>query len=80
MKIDIDFMNMLGEKGIPFGIVFTKTDKQSARQTAQNVEVYKKTLSQWWEELPPVFLTSAEKRAGGDEILGFIDLCLAAKL
>lgn len=79
MKIDLDFMNMLGEKGIPFGIVFTKTDKQSARQTSQNVEVYKKTLSEWWEELPPIFLTSAEKRVGSEEILGFISGCLAVK-
>jgi len=79
MKIDLDFMIMLGEKGIPFGVVFTKIDKQSARQTSQNVENYKKALSEWWEELPPVFLTSAEKRVGGDEILGFIEDCLAVK-
>ena len=77
MKIDLDFMTMLGERGIPFGIVFTKTDKQSARQTMQVVENYKRTLSQWWEELPPIFLTSSEKRTGGNEILGFIEECLS---
>lgn len=77
MKIDLDFMTMLGEKGVPFGIIFTKADKQNPRQTRLNVERYCETLSEWWEELPPVFVTSSEKRQGREEVLGFISDCIA---
>lgn len=76
MKIDLDFMNMLGAEGIPFGIVFTKSDKQSPGKTEANIGVYRKTLSQWWEEMPPMFVTSSEKRQGREEILSFIGKCL----
>ncbi len=76
MKIDLDFMNMLGMEGIPFGIVFTKCDKQSPRQTKTNIDVYRKTLGQWWEEMPPMFATSSEKRQGREEILSFVEECL----
>lgn len=75
-KIDLEFINMLGENGVPFGIVFTKADKQSGNQTDSNVARYKKTLLQSWEELPPMFVTSAEKKQGRDEILDFIESCL----
>lgn len=77
MRIDLDFMKLLGERGVPFGIVFTKCDKQSERETNANVKLYEKTLLEYWEELPPVFLTSAVKGKGREEILGFIDACLA---
>ncbi len=76
MKIDLEFMEMLGREGIPFGIVFTKSDKLSARQLRLNVEAYGRRLSQWWEELPQIFITSSEHRKGRDEILDFIDECL----
>lgn len=75
-KIDTDFMTMLGEEGIPFGIVFTKADKLGTNQLASNLAHYKKHLLGQWEELPPVFVTSSEKRAGGEEILDFIGKCL----
>lgn len=76
MQIDLEFMAMLGEMGVPFGIVFTKCDKQSAGQTRHNIEVYEKRLLQQWESLPPLFLTSSEKRTGREEILDFIGECL----
>lgn len=75
-KIDTDFMTMLGEEGIPFGIVFTKADKLGTNQLASNIAHYKKKLLEQWEELPPVFVTSSEKRTGSGEILGFIGECL----
>ncbi len=77
LKIDLEFMQLLGREGIPFGIVFTKTDKQSQRDTNRNIETYRRTLSEWWEELPPIFVTSSEKRRGREEILGFVEECLA---
>lgn len=76
MKIDVDFMTMLGEQGIPFGIIFTKSDKQSPRQTSANIAVYEKELLKFWEELPPIFLTSSEKRSGREEVLDFIGKCI----
>ena len=76
MKIDLEFLQMLGREGVPFGIVFTKSDKLSARQLRLNVEAYKRRLSEWWEELPNIFITSSEHRKGRDEILDFIEECL----
>ena len=76
MKIDLDFMQMLGREGVPFGIVFTKSDKLSARQLRLNVEAYCRRLSEWWEELPNIFITSSEHRKGRDQILDFIEECL----
>lgn len=76
MKIDLDFMRLLGERGVPFGVVFTKADKLPAQRLKQKVEAYRKTLLEWWEELPPTFMTSSQNRTGGAEILGFIDCAL----
>ncbi|MFI3319165.1 MAG: ribosome biogenesis GTP-binding protein YihA/YsxC [Rikenellaceae bacterium] len=75
-KIDINFMEMLGENGIPFGIIFTKFDKLNAVQRKRNIETYKNRLLEQWEELPPIFLTSSEKRTGKEEVLNFIGQCL----
>lgn len=72
-KIDLEFMEWLGLSSIPFSIVFTKADKLSASKATQMVEAYKKTLLDTWEELPPIFITSAEKRQGRDEVLDYID-------
>lgn len=72
-KIDLSFFEMLGTEGVPFGIVFTKADKISANQCASNIARYKKRLLEQWEELPPIFLSSSEKKLGRDEILDFID-------
>lgn len=79
LKIDLDFMQLLGREGVPFGVVFTKVDKQSQRLTNKNIETYRQTLLQWWEELPPMFVTSSEKRLGRDEILNFVEECLEAE-
>ena len=70
---DIGFMEWLGENGVPFCIVFTKSDKISKTQVNLNVENYKKRLLEDWEELPPIFITSSEKQVGRDEILDYIE-------
>ena len=72
-KIDLEFMQWLGENGVPFSIVFTKMDKIGKVVGMKNVEAYKKILQQSWEELPPVFLTSSEDRRGREELLDYID-------
>ena len=72
-KIDLEFMEWLGENGIPFSIVFTKADKLGKTQIQSNVAQYKKTMKKTWEELPPTFITSSVDKVGGEEILDFID-------
>ncbi len=72
-KIDLEFIEWLGMSGVPFAIVFTKADKLSVTKANQSVEAYKKKLLETWEELPPMFLTSAEKKQGRDEVLGYIE-------
>ena len=72
-KIDLEFIQWLGEEGVPFALVFTKADKLSKGRLAANVEVYKAKLHEEWEELPPIFITSSEERMGRDELLGYIE-------
>ncbi len=72
-KIDLEFITWLGENGVPFGIIFTKVDKLSKAKVDGNVKVFLDTLSEEWEELPPYFLSSAEKGTGKEEILGYIE-------
>ena len=74
--IDLRFIEMLGENGIPFGIIFTKTDKLSATQRKKSIENYSAKLAEQWEELPPMLYSSSEKGVGRDEILSFIESCL----
>jgi GTP-binding protein len=69
---DIEFLNKLGEEGIPLAIVFTKSDKLTKNQLQSNLAGYRKKLLNWWEETPPLFVTSAETGSGRDEILSFI--------
>ncbi|MBQ0056654.1 MAG: YihA family ribosome biogenesis GTP-binding protein [Bacteroidales bacterium] len=71
-QIDLDFMQMLGENGVPFAIIFTKLDKISNREWQNNFKAYKARLEQDWEELPPIFATSAAKGTGREEILEYI--------
>lgn len=71
-KIDLAFMEWLGENRVPFSIVFTKIDKLGPVRLKQNVEEYKQKLLERWEELPPVFVTSSEKRSGREELLDYI--------
>ena len=72
-KIDLEFMNWLGEKGVPFALVFTKLDKITSMKVKENLKTYQLQLLTEWEELPPVFLTSSEKKSGRVELLDYID-------
>lgn len=76
MKIDVDFINEMGEAGVPFSIVFTKADKLTRSALNNNVEAYKQVLLESWEELPPMFITSSENGTGRDELLDYIDSIL----
>ena len=71
--VDLEFMNWLGVSGVPFAIVFTKADKLSVQKVNMNVEAYKKKMLETWEEMPPYFITSAEKGNGRDEVLDYIE-------
>ncbi|MDR1783707.1 MAG: ribosome biogenesis GTP-binding protein YihA/YsxC [Dysgonamonadaceae bacterium] len=72
-KIDLEFINMLGENEIPFALVFTKSDKISKTKLAENIDQYKLRLLETWEEIPPVFCTSSEKGIGKEEISEYIN-------
>lgn len=69
MAVDLDFMASLGEAGIPFEIIFTKADKLKSGQVATQVEAYKNKMAEMWEEIPPMYVTSAEKNEGRDPVL-----------
>ena len=71
-KIDLDFVNQLGEWQIPFALVFTKSDKTTQKETAAHVRQFLEAMSEQWDELPPHFVTSAVKHTGGRQILSFI--------
>ncbi|MBR5466242.1 MAG: YihA family ribosome biogenesis GTP-binding protein [Bacteroidaceae bacterium] len=71
-KIDLEFIEWLGENGIPFAIIFTKADKVSKGKVGGSVKHYMKVLSKQWEELPPYFVTSSENRTGKEEVLNYI--------
>ena len=72
-KIDLEFMEWLGESDVPFSIVFTKLDKLSHVKGIEAIRAYKEKLSEQWEELPPIFLTSSDKFLGKEELLGYIE-------
>lgn len=72
-KIDLEFMGWLGEKEVPFAIIFTKADKMGKNKLAENLTNYKNELLNSWDELPPIMVSSAEQRMGKDDILSFID-------
>lgn len=72
-KIDLKFMEWLGENSVPFAIVFTKADKLGPTAAAKMVDDYKKELLKQWEELPPIFVTSSENKTGRDELLNYVD-------
>ncbi len=71
-KIDLEFLLSLGEAGIPFAVIFTKGDKLSKTALDKQIATNKKTLLQYWEELPPIFVTSAEKHVGREELTEYI--------
>ena len=72
-KKDLDFLEFIGENGVPFAIIFTKADKLSKAKQAMNVQAYVNALKEQWEELPPYFVTSSSTRLGRDEVLNYID-------
>ena len=77
-RIDMEFIEWLGENGVPFSIVFTKADKLSKGRAAENVRHYLDELSKQWEELPPYFVTSSETRQGRDKLLNYIGTIIAS--
>jgi len=72
-QIDLEFMEWLGENGIPFSIIFTKIDKISRGKLGENLRIYTEKMLETWEELPPILISSSEKKEGRDEILGYIE-------
>ncbi len=77
-KIDLEFMNWCGGKGIPFTIVFTKTDKMSSSALQRNLKAYSKELLKYWDELPPIFVTSSESKLGRESVLNYVNEILVA--
>lgn len=71
--IDREFIDWLGESDVPFAIVFTKADKLGPVKAKQNAANWMQKLKDRWEELPPYFITSAEKKFGRDDVLNYID-------
>lgn len=72
-KTDLDFINSLGEYGIPFALVFTKTDRLKKNQIDHNIQLFLQELSETWENLPPHFITSSVYRTGREEVLKYIN-------
>ncbi|MFQ3325784.1 MAG: GTP-binding protein [Salibacteraceae bacterium] len=72
-KIDLEFIQWLGEKGLPFSIVFTKIDKNKTQKLKTNIENYRKRLQEDWDELPVIFYTSATEGEGKDDLLEYIN-------
>jgi len=76
-KKDVEFLEFLGQNEVPFVLAFTKTDKISSNQLEKNIAAFKKIMHQSWETLPEIFIVSAVKRQGREEILRFIEITLA---
>lgn len=79
LKIDLDFIHHMGERGVPFALVFTKADKLSATAAKANVQAYLAKLEETWEELPPYFITSSSKNSGKEELLEYMEQILEAE-
>jgi len=73
---DMGFIQFLGENQVPFALIFTKADKLSTSRLTRNIEQFKNQMLETWEELPPVFITSAIKHTGREEILQYITECI----
>ncbi len=78
-QIDLDFINELGQRQVNFAIVFTKSDKSTQADVQKNINGFNQELLKQWEELPPMFLTSAVKKRGSDKMLKFMGEMVAAK-
>lgn len=77
MVIDLDFIREMGENEVPFALVFTKSDKVSPTAANRNIDAYLDKLSETWDELPPYFVTSSEKKIGREELLDYFADILA---
>ncbi|CAN5292617.1 ribosome biogenesis GTP-binding protein YihA/YsxC [soil metagenome] len=75
-KIDLEFIQWMGDQGLSFSIIFTKTDKMKRSELATSIKTWENKLKETWEELPPMFLTSAEKHQGREELLDYIQKLL----
>jgi len=73
---DLDFVNWIGKKQLPFSLVFTKIDKLSKGALMKTVGTWERALKKTWDEMPPMFITSSEKKTGRDELLGYIESIL----
>lgn len=71
-QIDLDFTDWMGEKGIPFAVIFTKADKPNSPEIQAHITDFKNELLKNWEALPPMFVTSSEKKSGKEAVLDFI--------
>src|SRR4030095_15816511 len=76
-QIDLEFINQLGEWQVPFALVFTKIDKEGKAATERHVGLFQERMKNHWDQLPPIFLTSAVKRTGREELLDYIGGILA---
>lgn len=72
-KIDLEFMEWLGENDVPFTIIFTKTDKIGRGRLKENIKAYQEAMLGTWEELPPMMCSSSENKEGREEILDYIE-------
>lgn len=72
-RIDLEFIQWLGEEGVPFALIFTKADKSKTTELRKNVDGFLNELRKEWEELPPHFVTSSAQGRGRDEVLGYIE-------
>ncbi len=79
-KIDLQFVNTLGEAGVPFALVFTKADRPSKAQLHQNIQSFFREMLKTWETVPPHFISSSERSLGKKEILGYIGQVLSGKV
>jgi GTP-binding protein len=69
---DLELINWLGSKGIPFSLVFTKADRRELKQSKENIKIFEHKMLETWEELPTRFITSSEEKRGREELLDFI--------
>lgn len=76
--MDIEFTNWLGENGVPFALIFTKSDKR-LKSDGAGMEAYQQEMLKHWESLPPMFITSASKRLGRTEVLDYLDVILKGR-
>lgn len=75
-KVDLEFINGMGELGIPFTLIFTKCDRVGGTTIDNHVKAFLDEMSETWETLPPYFLTSSERARGREEVLDYIEKCL----